>query len=383
MRTPFFLLLFILTVLGGLSAISCQPVGLMRVDVDGDGLVTAADVALVTSCQDFDPVESTVCARADVNRDGSITAFDVAHVQLTEGDSVCNEFVEFCDRRVDEVVYATAHNSYSSVDAGYFENLSANHYDDTLTQLESGYRGLMLDVMRWDDPDVPGGETLHLCHTICPGLFGSRDLVEALVELKDFLDSRPSEVIVLLFEHIDPPDEYIPREGPDITPAELEAAFAAAGLLPAAPELRPYVHTPGMAWPTLGDLIASNTRLIVFNQEGFDPAVPFYHAMWNQLVWDTPYSNAVLADFDCSLGRGSTSNDLFILNHFLTGDFTGQADLAALANPKEVVLDRALDCWAVHQQLPNFVTVDYVSVGNTLGAVDELNRRAVWNQLPF
>ncbi|MCP3985471.1 MAG: hypothetical protein GY723_13865, partial [bacterium] len=47
MRTPCFLLLFVLAALGGLSAISCQPVGLMRVDVDGDGLVTAADVALV------------------------------------------------------------------------------------------------------------------------------------------------------------------------------------------------------------------------------------------------------------------------------------------------------------------------------------------------
>jgi len=234
--------------------------------------------------------------------------------------------------------------------------------------------------MRWDDPDVPGGETLHLCHTICPGLFGSRDLVEALVELKGFLDSRPGEVVVLLFEHIDPPDEFIPRVGPDITPAELEAAFAAAGLLPASPELRPYVHTPGTAWPTLGELAAANTRLIVFNQDGSDPAIPFYHYMWGQLVWDTPFSNTVLADFDCTLGRGSTSSDLFILNHFLNGQFTGQADLAALANPEAVVLGHALDCWAERQQLPNFVAVDYVSVGDTLSAVDELNRISVASQ---
>lgn len=58
----------------------------MRVDVDGDGLVTAADVVHVTSCQDFDPVESTACARTDVNRAGSITAFDVALIQPPEPD---------------------------------------------------------------------------------------------------------------------------------------------------------------------------------------------------------------------------------------------------------------------------------------------------------
>ena len=374
------LFLLVLVALGVLGTQCGPPLGLMRVDADGDGLASSADVALVTSCQGIDPVQSPGCAPADVDRDGSITAADLVPVQQSVGSPVCNEFVELCDQRVDDVVFATAHNSYSSVDAGYQENLSANHYVTTLAQLESGYRGLMLDVMRWDDPDVPGGETLHLCHTICPGLFGSRDLVEALVELKGFLDSRPGEVVVLLFEHIDPPDEFIPRVGPDITPAELEAAFAAAGLLPASPELRPYVHTPGTAWPTLGELAAANTRLIVFNQDGSDPAIPFYHYMWGQLVWDTPFSNTVLADFDCTLGRGNTSNDLFILNHFLNGQFTGQADLAALANPEDVVLGHALDCWAERQQLPNFVAVDYVSVGDTLSAVDELNRISVRSQ---
>ena len=70
---------------------------------------------------------------------------------------------------------------------------------------------------------------------------------------------------------------------------------AVAGLLPASPELRPCVHTPGTAWPTLGQLVGANTRLIVFNQDGSDPAIPFYHYMWGQLVWDTPFSNTLSA----------------------------------------------------------------------------------------
>lgn len=272
---------------------------IVRPDADGDGEVTAADQAVLAGCEGLDPGSVPACALADGDRDGDVDAADAAAVDAALGERVCNGFVELCDRPLDQVAFATAHNAYSAVDDGFRLGPTANHFQGIAEQLPAGVRGLMLDVLRWEDPfDPDDAEQLWLCHGVCDlGTFalGAIPLVDGLATIRDFLEARPGEVVVLLFEIVDPADEAIPKQGPDIGEDEVEAAFAEAGLLPApGTGLRPHVHTPGQPWATLAELVDADERLVVLTQDRQDVpgSVPWYHYLWDDLAWDTPFTPA-------------------------------------------------------------------------------------------
>ena len=81
-----------------------------------------------------------------------------------------------------------------------------------------------------------------------------------------------------------------------------------------------------------------------------------------------------IADFSCADNRGSPGNDLFILNHFLTGPLGASPQLAGQVNYNDPFIDRALECQAFQGRIPNFVTVDYYDVGDLFEAVAALNQ---------
>ena len=55
----------------------------------------------------------------------------------------CNGHVLLCDRRLDSIAIAATHNSMSSAEDGF---ILANHSQGIIPQLESGYRGLLIDL---------------------------------------------------------------------------------------------------------------------------------------------------------------------------------------------------------------------------------------------
>src|SRR5690606_29778068 len=87
------------------------------------------------------------------------------------GQPACNGHALLCDRRFDEVVLPTTHNSVAATEDG-FSPLNANHVQGVEAQLQAGVRGLLLDVT-YDDT----GETA-LCHGPCS--LGSRPHVEVM-----------------------------------------------------------------------------------------------------------------------------------------------------------------------------------------------------------
>ena len=252
----------------------------------------------------------------------------------------CNGAPELCDRRYDEVSYATTHNANSNADDGFS---GPNQQYDVTRQLEDGVRGLMLDT-HYDAGSVM------LCHAFC--VLGKRPLVDTLVELREFLEREPYEIVSIIFESY-------------VSAADTQAAFAAAGLLP-------YVHAQGVAdpWPTLRDMIAADRRLVVFTDSG-GGTYPWYHHVWNY-AFETHYSFATPADLSCAPNRGNPANRLFILNHFLTQVF-GSPTLAAQVNFNPLFIDRANACAAANAALPNFVTVDFHDIGDTFAVVRALN----------
>lgn len=253
----------------------------------------------------------------------------------------CNGSVALCGRRFDEVVFATSHNAMSNADDGW---LAPNQAHPVVKQLTSGVRGLMLDTHENAD-GVPS-----LCHGGCG--FGEKPLVEGLREITTFLTCNPREVVTIIFEAY-------------VTPEETAAAFEASGLVD-------LVRTQplGEAWPTLGEMIEKNERLVALTD---DPAgtPAYYHHVWDY-AWDTPYAAETPADLKCEVGRGDPANALFIFNHFLTAP-TADTSLAEQVNHNPFFLDRVQSCAAQTGDLPNFVTVDFHDIGDVLDVVRTMN----------
>lgn len=267
----------------------------------------------------------------------------------------CNGNYDLCSRSYAQVRYATTHNAMSNSTDGW---IGPNQALDVPQQLELGVRGLMLDTYRAGDlstfntiqvPDVDPDDSF-LCHSLCA--IGKQPLAEGLSEIREFLDSNPGAVITLIIE------SYLSH-------SLTASAFDAAGLTDYA-----YVHDGG-AWPTLGQMIDSGDRLVVLQDKSVNPGYPWLMNVWSH-AFETHFSAAAPGDFSCADNRGVPGNDLFIFNHFLTAIF-GAPELAEQVNHNPLLIDRLNECEAFQSTPANFVTVDFVDIGDTILAVETLN----------
>ena len=103
--------------------------------------------------------------------------------------SCCNGLESNCQRKLNEIMYATSHNAMSSKEDGFS---GFNHLLSLEKSLEKGYRALMLDIC---DCGVDG---LQLCHSICAA--GIRSPREAFQNIYNFLSQNQEEVIILVFQ---------------------------------------------------------------------------------------------------------------------------------------------------------------------------------------
>jgi len=376
----------LLTFALGIGPCRGVPTFLVDADLDDDGVVTSTDFAAVTACLGAEiglpeiqidpggcPVRigppPTGCEAADVDQSGLVTPIDVALVAERLGQPVCNGSEALCERRFDQVAYATTHNAMSARFEPYgYSPIISNQCSGVPTQLEDGIRALMLDI-HWYQPPEADAPDLYLCHAECP--FGHQLLTEGLTEIRDFLAARPAEVISFIIETN---ADTIDRE------AEIRDAFAASGLVDYA-----HVQTPGALWPTLGEMVAANQRLVVLTDDpsphtGCDASgtpCPWYHYLWSQLAFETQFSYGRPQDFSCADNRGTPDNDLFILNHFLTNNI-GAPVFARQVNFDPLLSSRARDCWEFQNHIPNFVTVDFYEIGRVLRTANLLNY--LWGQ---
>ena len=266
----------------------------------------------------------------------------------------CNGHEELCDRTLDDVVFAGAHNAMSSRDD---EFAAPNQHIALPGQLTLGVRAFLIDTKAPRDGDghvVDDG--VLLCHGACS--LGSVSLVEELVRLRTFLRDNPDTVVQLLVED-------------DATIADTKQAFVDADVFD---EL--YVHDDGDDWPTLGALIDAGTRVFVTAESGtVDDSEPWFHPMFT-LYQDTPYTFGALEDLrastSCASNRGGALAPLFLVNHWL-GNPLPDDTLAPGANAFDVVDERVRRCAAERERTPNVVAVDFVDVGDVVAVVDGLN----------
>ena len=257
----------------------------------------------------------------------------------------CNGFSELCDRPFDGVSYPTTHNAMSNVEDRF---LGPNQNHSVLHQLSAGVRGLMLDTWYFNGDVV-------LCHAgdVIPcDRLGMRPLIDTLSDIRFFLEQHPNEIVSIIFESY-------------VSEADTAADFIGSGAI-----AYTHVQSPTAAWPTVRELIAADTRLVVFTDDS-GASLPWHHYVWDY-AWETHYSFQQPASFSCNINRGSMSNRLFILNHFLT-NVIGSPQLAEMVNHNPLFIDRALQCESESGRLPNFVTVDFYDIGDVFAVVDELN----------
>jgi hypothetical protein len=247
----------------------------------------------------------------------------------------CNGLAQLCDRRLDDVVFPATHNSYAAAaEPGW---LFANQRYSISRQLQDGIRGFLLDIhfgvldeasgrvrtdLRAEGMDrnkvakalspealrtadrlagrvgageLKGKPKLYLCHTLCE--LGAEPLGQELEVIKRFLDSHPGDVLAVIVE------DYVP-------PRAIQSAFESAGLLPYVAQLE---H--GVPLPTLGDLIDSGKRLVVFAEvQGGTP--PWYMPAFS-FIRDTHYDVRSRDQLDCALNRGKADNPMLLLNHWI------------------------------------------------------------------
>ncbi|HXU04282.1 MAG TPA: hypothetical protein VN903_25150, partial [Polyangia bacterium] len=299
----------------------------------------------------------------------------------------CNGDARLCDRPLDQVVFAGTHNAMSAADrAGW---MFAQQERDLAAQLHDGVRAFLIDVyagvpvsgrikteigkpgfMREVEkaigkegvvaaertrarlvgpPEGPRG--LYLCHGFCE--IGAQPLVPWLRTMREFLVAHPEEVVILVIE------DYV-------TPEELAAAFTASGLVDLV-----YRGAPRPPWPTLGQMAASNQRVVTFIESG-EPGVDWLFPAFAS-IQETPYRFRQISQLSCGVNRGGTAGSLFQINHWIETPPTPRPSNAAIVNAYHFLLRRADECARERSHLPNVIAVDFYRTGDLLSVVRHLN----------
>ena len=249
----------------------------------------------------------------------------------------CNGSYDLCNKRYNEVAYLTTHNAFNSKQDRY---LFPNQKTNITEQLNNGVRGLMIDV--YED-----NESIVVYHAY--KFLGSQPLSVYLNDIKYFLDNNPNEILTIILE------TYTSSNA-------IENEISKVGLLE-------YLHTQDVnsLWPKLQMMIDSNKRLVILSDKNdANENQSWYHYMWDFAV-ENKYGQ-----INCEFNRGNPENSLFIFNHFITS-LTGNKENANKVNSFKYFMNHITKCKDLKNKFPNFITVDFYEIGESLDVVSKLN----------
>ena len=87
---------------------------------------------------------------------------------------------------------------------------------------------------------------------------------------------------------------------------------------------------------------------------------------------DTPYTFPTVESFSCDANRGPADAPLLLLNHWLSG-FSALVTNAQASTPATCCCPEPSSARTERGQIPNFVAVNFVAIGDVYAVVDELN----------
>ncbi|KAL9016349.1 MAG: hypothetical protein Q9185_006295 [Variospora sp. 1 TL-2023] len=285
----------------------------------------------------------------------------------------CNGRQEFCTRKYSNITHIATH------DAPFIGVLPMENQNvDITTQLDAGIRFLQAQTHR----NAFG--KLSLCHTSC--LMKDAGLVKDYFKIiKYWLDRHPQEVITILLTN-----------GDHLNITEFEKPFQQSGIVP-------YAYVPHAdanqwtldSWPTLGQLIANNTRLVAFVDYNANQSKIPYLLNEFSYFWETPYNTLDPAFAQCTLDRPASlkakpasdpavRHRMYIMNHFLDTKVLGMvvpnrrdAKQTNAWRGKGSIGEQAERCGGMYGKAPAAVLVDYFDRGQVFKAQNGLNGFAV------
>ena len=219
-----------------------------------------------------------------------------------------------------------------------------------------------------------GGE-YQLCHGICN--FGARDPFQVFQAINAFLDNNPNEVLMIVLEINSGVDQTV-----DLNVFYDGAIGNVEGLVNKI-YLHPDAQTP---WPTLSELIAANSRLVMFHYNG--PNCSQTSCPPGMLEWFREYGSETEYSFDtatdmqnydlsCPIDRGpqNVAPSFFGINAFVTAPpGLPSKDQAEVVNTMAFLEDRVEQCTSRNGlNVANVVWVDFWSIGDLVELTQTLN----------
>ena len=172
-----------------------------------------------------------------------------------DDDIRCNGRSEFCSLGFDQFLFPGTHNAGTGQSKGSWACAYKNQDLNIVEQLEFGIRFFDLDVIFSHAFGCHGLETGHGTSPEL-GLYQCYGLMTSLLsDLRRWLDSHPSEVVVLHFGNIEYPAETVP--------ALLETLAETFSAQSTSVKLNAKFKETG-SWPSLGEAVAANERVFVF-----------------------------------------------------------------------------------------------------------------------
>ncbi|KAJ5502913.1 hypothetical protein N7463_005787 [Penicillium fimorum] len=275
--------------------------------------------------------------------------------------ATCNGRSEYCTRSYSNITFIGAHDS-----PFVGPLLQQNQNIDIKAQLDMGIRYLQAQTHH----SIIDKNVIELCHTSCL-LEDAGPLKSFLTTIKDWLDANPNEVVTLLLTN-----------GDSVSITEFGDTFSSSGISNYAyiPSENPL---PIADWPTLGDMISSGKRLVVFLDYGADTKKVNYIQDEFAYYFETAYDVTDAAFSNCSIDRpsgGAATGRMGIVNHFLDVDVFGikvparhQADTTNAATGRGSIGAQAALCAGLYGRAPNVVLADFVDKGDVITAQKKLN----------
>jgi len=303
------------------------------------------------------------CYMTDTDAEKSPLTFKVSsdnfYIGLPSGP--CNDGMEFKGQAdfnlgrdngkpYNQNAYLATHNSYANFDQGFYYAQQSESIED---QMAMGVTALMLDIWIKDG-------AIYLFHNyksfppwVLQPFASYIKLVDAMVQVKNFLDKQKDEVITLIFE------DYVPADSRNL----VRQVFVDLGMWDMcflADQVNKGWNVATQGWPTINWLLQNGYRLIPFSSV----PNPFPY-QWTYMS-ESVYGNASTVPATWVNPRDESSpldqKALCALNHFYTFSATFLSSwfsAVASLNTSTLLNSHVNDCNTQWKRYPNYLSVDF------------------------
>ena len=214
---------------------------------------------------------------------------------------LCNQHALLCPRAFTDISFLATRSSFA-VAGSDNSSQPATQNKDIKTQLDDGVRALNFNLF----PDPAGSSSVHVCFPDCTVIDGG-SLDAKLHTVASWMNANPRDVITILLENTG-----------GVAAAPVKTAFDNANLSSIA--LTTDVTT---GWPTLGEMISNNQRLVVYGDKGdiVSGTIPWLLNYDNHLRV-TGMTNITDKSWNCYVSGDMGTRNTLLIPHYFTESAT-------------------------------------------------------------